>query len=338
MFNCHHHMRPFLADLQDRADLPIKYTRWRPRYMSFPQHRHEIEVFGPQVGAASTFSLPHAGQVHELQVVATLPTEGERIELTHNDNTYLVATVVGRRVLLAFDLEQLFDTPGELAPGQVLEAVLAPAIELAAKHVREYAWTDETETFVNWNVAGVDQQITCWRNNVRDNEYELDRLCAVSAGLVRKNTELREHMQAASRLTREDRQTKAKAEFTALTKMMPKVISLLSIEQGRLYVTLPPMTLEYDDCEYAMGAYTLTIDADRVRIHSDAGHNYPHPHVSSDGVPCWGNLGSVIAKALGEREYVGLIAAIIEFLKSYNERDAYRNIQNWDPDYNSDDD
>lgn len=338
MFNCHHHMQPFLADLQDRAGLPITYSRWRPRYMSAPQHRHEIELFGPQVGSPTTFALPHAGQVHELQVVSTIPTDGEPIELTHNDNIYRVATVVGRRVLLAFDLEHLFEAPGDLAPGQVLEAVLAPAILLAAKNVREYAWHDETETFVHWNVAGVDQQIACWRNNVRDNEYELDRLCAMSASLARKNTELREHMQAASRLTREDRQTKARSEFAALTKMVPKVIDGVRIEHGKLFVTLPRMTLEHDGCEYEMGGYTLTIDADKVRIHSDAGHHYPHPHVSSDGVPCWGNLGSVIAKALGEREYVGLVAAIVEFLKSYNERDAYRNIQYWDPDHESDDD
>ena len=338
MFHCHPNMRPFLADLQDRASLPITYVRWMPRYMDHPRHRHEIDVYGPYTGTPTPFSLPHAGELHEIQVVTTQPTEGERIELVHNDNIYLVATVQGRRIRLAFDLEQLFESPGVLPPGQILEAVLAPAVELAAKNIRAYTWQDETERFVQWNVAAVDQQITNWRGNVRDNEYELDRLCAVSAGIVRKNNELRENMQAASQLTREDRQSKARTEFAALTKMMPEVVQSLAVEHGTLLVVLQPLTLEYDDCDYALGTFTLAIGVDKVRIHSDSGHSYPHPHVSSDGVPCWGNLGSVIAKALGEREYVGLVVAIAEFLKSYNERDAYRNIQNWDPDYNSDDD
>ena len=337
MFNCHLQMRPFLADLRDRAKLPLTYTRALPRYQDNASFRHEIEVFGPPAGTPTPYFLPHAGTLHELQVVAALPYDGTAIMLSHDDATYTVASVLGRRVLLSFDLEHLFEEPGGLAPGLVLEAVLAPAVLLAAENVRAYSWSAETTVFVNFNVVGIDQQILTWRNQVRDNEYELDRLCAMSAGTARKNSDLRDNIRAASQMTRQDRESKAQSEFEGLTKMVPEVIRTLSVDHGRLTVVLQPLTLDVDECCYNMGSYTLHVDSDRVRIHSDNGRDYPHPHVSSDGIPCWGNLGSVIAKALGEREFVGLVTAIVAFLQSYNARDAYRDIEQWDPDYSADD-
>ena len=336
MHFCHPTMRPYLADLEARFGLPITYCRWFPRYLDTQHHRHEIELFGPYAGVASPFSIPHGDIVHTPDVVWSLPDIGQRIELTLADNIYPVAFVQGRRIRLAFDLEKLFEVPGDLLPGQVLEAVLAPAMALAAHNVKDYNWSAESDAFVHWNVTGVDAQIATWRGNVRDNEYELDRLCAMSAGVVRKNSEIRENINAASKLTKEDRLTKAKSEFALLTKMIPEVIKSIAVEHSRLIVVLQPITLEHDYNDYELGTITLTITADNVRIASDLSHRYPHPHVSSDGVPCWGNLGSVIARALGEREYVGLVVAIVEFLKSYNENDAYRKIEHWDPNYDED--
>lgn len=338
MYNCNVAMRPFLADLSARLGLPINYSRWTPRYLDSSPFRHEIELFGPHPGAPQPIAIPLGDQLYHRHLVHNAPSEGHRIELTLGEATYLVAVVDGRRVRLAFDLEQLFEEPGELAPRLVLEAVLGPALQLAAKNVAEYTWTDELERFGRWNVASVEGQVTTWRNHIRDNEYELDRFCSASAGIVRKNCDLRDQVAAALTLTREDRLAKAKTEFKALTKMVPRVAKSILVEPTRLVVVLQPLTLEYDDTEYDLGVMTLHISVDNVRIYSDNGHEYPHPHVSSEGIPCWGNLGSVIAKALGEREYVGLVVAIIEFLKSYNPRDAYRSIDLWDPDRDEDND
>jgi hypothetical protein len=117
---------------------------------------------------------------------------------------------------------------------------------------------------------------------------------------------------------------------------VPAPVQTVDLDYGRLVVVLQPITLNCDGCDYHMGAFTLQIAADNIRIWSDSGNRYPHPHVSSDGVPCWGNLGPHIAKLLGERSYAGLIATVVEFLHSYNERDAYRRIETWDPDWSED--
>lgn len=340
MHNCHPAMQTYLADLEARHGLTIKYQRWSSRYQDKAPFRHEVELLGPPSGLPSAFDIPYKNEVRKVDVAHCVPQAGERIELVHGDgdNHFLVAAVDGRRVTLAFDLERLFEAPqaqGDLQPGLVLEAVLGAALPKAVQNVKDYRWVDEAARFVQWNVQGVDDQVAAWKNNIRDNEHELDRLTTMSASMVRKNSELREQCKGASSTTKKEREDNASKEFLALTKMVCPggPVQTVDLDYGRLVIVLQPLFLEYDGSDYSMGAYTLQIAADTVRIWSDSGNRYPHPHVSSDGVPCWGNLGPHVAKLLGERQYVGLVATIGEFLKSYNERDAYRRIEHWDPDY-----
>jgi hypothetical protein len=334
MHICHAAMQTYLADLEVRHGITIRYQRWSSRYQDRAAFRHEVEILGPFSGLPAPFDIPYKEEIRKVEVAHCLPQTGERIELMHNDNKHVVAAVEGRRITLAFDLERLFEAPqGDMQPGLVLEAVLSQALPKAVHNVKEYRWEDEAARFIQWNVQGVDDQVNTWKQNIRDNEQEAERMTSLVAALVRKNTELREQSRAASHMTKKEREQAAKAEFLGLTKMVPDPVQTVDLDYGRLVVVLSPITLEYDGCDYAMGSFTLQIAADNVRIWSDSGNRYPHPHVSSDGVPCWGNLGPHVSKLLGERQFVGLVATVVEFLHSYNERDAYRRIEHWDPDY-----
>jgi hypothetical protein len=334
MHICHPAMQTYLADLEHRHGIAIRYQRWSSRYQDRAPFRHEVELLGPFSGLPAPFDVPYKEEVRKVEVAHSLPQQGERIDLAIGDNHYPVASVEGRRITLAFDLERLFEAPqGDLQPGLVLEAVLSQALPKAVHNVKEYRWQDEAARFIQWNVQGVDDQVNAWKQNIRENEHELERLTTMSASMVRKNAELREQSKAAQVMTKKDREDYAGREFLALTKMVPDPVQTVDLDYGRLVVVLQPVTLEHDGCEYHMGAYTLQIAADNVRIWSDSGNRYPHPHVSSDGVPCWGNLGPHVSKLLGERQFVGLVATVVEFLHSYNERDAYRRIEHWDPDY-----
>jgi hypothetical protein len=336
MHVCHANMQPYLADLESRLGLPIHYQRWSSRYQEHSRFQPALDLVGPYTGAPTPFSLPAGGEVREIRAVWCLPPQGDRIELEHDGNTYPVAAVQGRRVQLVFDLESLFENPGELAPGQVLESVLEPALHKAAEHVKHYDWSAEQGRFVAWNVQGIDTQVATWRVQLRDNDYELDRIFTMSANLARKNAQIREMISTASSTTKVDTAKRAHDEFHELRKMMPDVVESFDVEDGQLTAHLAPLTLEYEDVEYDMGRYLIQIGNDTVRIYADKGLRYPHPHVSSDGVPCWGNLGPAMARLLGERQYAGLLAAVVEFLHSYNPRDAYRYIEHWDPDYDED--
>ena len=337
MHICHPAMQTYLADLEATHGLPIRYQRWSNRYQDRPAFRHEIELLGPYSATPSPFDVPYKDEVRKVELAHCIPESGERIEFAVGEVLYPVAVVEGRRITLTFDLERLFEAPqGDLQPGHLLETILTLALPKAIAGVRAYRWTDEAARFVQWSVQGIDDQLATWRSNIRDNQHEQDRLTTMTSVLVRKNAELREQCKAAQETSRKDREEAARNEFLALTKMVPDPVQMLDLDYGRLTVNLKAMSLEYDGTEYELGAFTLQISADCVRIWSDSGQRYPHPHVSSDGVPCWGNLGPHVGKLLGERQYVALVATIIEFLRSYNEQDAYRRIETWDPDWSDD--
>ena len=338
MHHCDHTMAAYLDDWQAKLGLNIRYQRWSARYTDPAPFRNEIELLGPIAGSASECKLPYKDGTTTVTVVHGVPHTGEPVTISVEDDPCTVASVEGRRVRLAFDLERLFENPGDIQPGLILEAVLGAALPKAAEYVKAYDWEREKTKFSAWMVSSVDGMVRNWKNAIRDNEYEANRLTSQISGLVRKNGELREQIAALETTTRPAQEQKAQEEFAALVKMMPSPVTSVEVDYGKLSIVLEPLILEHDSTDYAMGCYTLTITSDKVHIWSDGGFSYPHPHVSSDGVPCWGNLGPGIGKLLGEGQYAALVSVILEFLHSYNERDAYRHIETWDPDYSPDDD
>ncbi len=331
-------MAAYLLDWQAKLNLNIRYQRWSARYSDPAPFRREIELLGPIAGTATECRFPYRDGVAVVDLVNGRPHTGEPVEITVGTETFVVASVEGRRIRLAFDLEKLFEQPEDIQPGRVLETVLGMALPLAAQYIQGYDWRREREEFSMWMVSSVDGMVRNWKNAIRDNEYEANRITSQISGLVRKNGELREQIVALEATTRPAQEQKAQEEFAALVKMMPSPVVSVEVDYGKLSIVLEPLTLEHDSTDYNMGSYTLTVTADKVHIWSDGGFSYPHPHVSSDGVPCWGNLGPGIGKLLGEGQYAALVATIWEFLHSYNERDAYRHIETWDPDYDSNDD
>lgn len=234
MHNCHPATQTYLADLEARHGVTIKYQRWSSRYADKGPFRHEVELLGPPSGLPAPFDLPYKTEIRKVDVANTIPQSGERIELTHGDNHFLVAAVEGRRVTLAFDLECMFEAPQEnLQPGLVLDAVLGTALPKAVQNVKDYRWVDEAARFVQWNVQGVDDQVAAWNNNIRDNEHELDRLTTMSASMVRKNAELCEQCKGASSTTKKEREDNASKEFLALTKMVPDPVQTVDLDYDR---------------------------------------------------------------------------------------------------------
>ena len=144
MHHCDQTMAAYLLDWQAKLGLNIRYQRWSARYTDPAAFRREIELLGPIAGTADECRLPYRDGVQTVNVVHGRPHTGEPVELTVDGETFVVASVEGRRVRLAFDLERLFEVPGEIQPGLILEAVLAVACEKAAQHVTAYDWKAET--------------------------------------------------------------------------------------------------------------------------------------------------------------------------------------------------
>lgn len=50
--------------------------------------------------------------------------------------------------------------------------------------------------------------------------------------------------------------------------------------------------------------------------------SYPHPHISGTN-PCLGNASELLSKMMAEKDYVGIIVVMTEFLVSYNHENPY---------------
>ena len=289
-----------------------------------------LEVYHPLAWKEQRRDVTLGSETHPLRQPLQDWTHGERI----GD----LAVVDGRLIYLLVDLDGLFEYAGGVDVNKLFDAVFDVAVPTAVAYVDGYDWSSERDQFVTWRLGALDSQVRTWRQNIRDNDYELDNLTRRITQLVRFNGDLRANIAATEGTTRSGRKEKATADFTALIKMMPDLVEEVRTDFGRLVVKLKPVSIKHEGCAYEMGRYTVTFDGDSIRIHGDNGCEYPHPHVSSDGIPCWGNLGPAVGKLLGEGEYAALVTTIRSFLSSFNERDAYQELHHWDPDYEPDED
>lgn len=126
-------------------------------------------------------------------------------------------------------------------------------------------------------------------------------------------------------------------EFNQLLKHPD--IEKLEIAGNKIVVYTKPISILYCKVNYAIGRFKVTINADGshggVKMVNltrvlDGGHH--HPHIEYDGVPCLGNIKEVIPHMIAEHKYAAVVAVCIQYLKSYENSDAYHpymDIENW---------
>ncbi len=337
MHGCHPTLDALLTFEEQRCGLPIRWKRYCENGTGGDVYRKEIQVVGPPATAPAAAWIAQGDRVHELEVAAFLPEGGEPIGVTLDGEFYSLASVVGRQIRLHFDLEGVAENPGQINVPDLFDSIFERALPLATDFVQQYGWEAEKARYVEWTLAGIRQQLELWRRSIQDNDYEVDRLMGSLAGMLRKNADLRQLVDSAEQVSVETRTEEAQQEMGELLQMMPDPVSSVALQRGKLRVVFSPFTIDYGGQQYDLGTFTAVI-GDDVRITSDLGYSYPHPHVSREEIPCWGNLGAPVAKLLGERKHAALVVTLREFLQSYNPHDAYRRIETWAPDYDEDED
>ena len=334
-YDSHPGLRALLQFEEQKHGIPVQWDAYVPDYLLERRFRPEITIIGMPDDAHDTLEVLIDGQSGRFRARPHAITPGHAVGVTHEGVFTPLATVEGRRIHLLVDVEGAFREPGTLPAPKLFDAIFSQAMPLAEAFIKGYSWEQETAQYVSWKLTSLDDQVREWRQAIRDNAYEVDRLTSRIATLVRKNLALNDSIRLGETASKSDRTEKARAEFAAIRKLMPHIVTDMQLEYGKLKVDLAPITIDYDDATYEMGTYTATIYGDTVRITSDSGNRVPHPHVNSEGIPCWGNLGPAVAKLLGQGEHAALIVTIKQFLESYNPRDAYLGIEHWDPDHES---
>ena len=98
-----------------------------------------------------------------------------------------------------------------------------------------------------------------------------------------------------------------------------------------------PVTIAFDGWDFALGRFDIRVGGDEVlAIRSADGvcvRGCPHPHVASDGLPCLGNIGPAVYRAIEQRRFAEALSAIRVFLGSYNPSSPYVRLDEFDPNY-----
>jgi hypothetical protein len=100
---------------------------------------------------------------------------------------------------------------------------------------------------------------------------------------------------------------------------------------GELDITTTPIRMHHPDAEESrwLGRFRITLglgpNSESIKFFNlDNPHNgRPHPHVTSDGVACFGDIGSTVAKYHAEAAIIPLFETLIHYLESFNPEDDY---------------
>ena len=122
-------------------------------------------------------------------------------------------------------------------------------------------------------------------------------------------------------------------QFDQILKI--NMIEDVDVRNGRVSFDTKTVFIEHDDEIYEIGKLRISINTNQGAsgisvsnlTHTEMCH--AHPHVSSNGVCCFGNLGLGITKMITEHEFSAVMNVMIQFLTSYNHEDPYHHIENW---------
>ena len=194
---------------------------------------------------------------------------------------------------------------------------------------------ETTRRFGSFYAALSRQSLERTQQDIRDNEANLLELNRQYHQLVTKLTRQREE----ERLLRLAVNVKCGRTVNAVQRISQQLQSLVGERFQSISISDTELVTVHTDVqiEEPNSGETSELGDIRCRIEltgkelitfEPAGNNewrsnYFHPHVSTEGSPCLGNIGDDVNKLMARREWGTLLLLLDEFLMSYNPLDPY---------------
>ena len=110
------------------------------------------------------------------------------------------------------------------------------------------------------------------------------------------------------------------------------------IERNRINGYTMPITISYRDVDFELGCYKISFDLlfptgedIRVEEYKDNLENgYIHPHIHSEGDPCFGGIGRTIEDLCNMNKFSDIFSEMYRFLISYNQDSILQPIEYYD--------
>ena len=194
---------------------------------------------------------------------------------------------------------------------------------------------NQRQQFMNQLVTCAQSRKGALECQVSSDEYELENLIQKVTELSTKISNTR-HMMKFFEKSDDYLKKFAIQMWVDMQKLVPGLYQGFRFEGDSIIGKTQFINIKYDDQWYDFNPYEVEINLQNssVRIYGDTNEvdGYIHPHVS-DYIPCWGSIGGLIAKLIGQVDLHGLFQLVHNFLTSYNPDDPYLRIEKWDPDW-----
>lgn len=120
---------------------------------------------------------------------------------------------------------------------------------------------------------------------------------------------------------------RATDDFEKMQKMIARgIYENIHFSNGVCVATTGKCYFAHEGKRFFAGRFEIKIGKEKIDFenleYSDK-KGYSHPHISSSGNPCFGNIGTELSKLVGNKEYILALELIFRYLNSYNHSDAF---------------
>ncbi len=184
---------------------------------------------------------------------------------------------------------------------------------------------------------GVQRRITDREEELRDAEHKADQAYYTILDFERKKPIIQKEVKYLKKLEqiRKPRLFRKQAHALIELRASGQYSDITVNDDGSITATTTPITIEYDGWQFPLGRYDINIDPKGdIKIEaldSPTDTDNPHPHVSTDGRPCLGNIAADIPKMLGAMRIAEALQVLYEFLCEYNPDSPHERISRFDP-------
>lgn len=327
------HLRELLRFEEQRLGCPV---RWAPA-----EHSHSAEtgvtltLLGAEHGERSV-TLPLPSGRHETITVRRLATTRPHLVPT-TDGVAATAEVIDQAVRCAVDLDALGADGRSEALSLLWDRGIAHAIELAARDGAARREAEAVETFVRLEQQARYVALRRMRRDLESAEAEIDTSESRLNGAVGAALSLRRCVRDAESVSLDAVREDAARRHAELQRLVPGAYRSVRVEGNSLVADTHEIEIDHDGRLVGLGRFRIhvTLEPPSMRIENLTRplSGTQHPHVSSPTAICWGNVGPGVSRLLAERELAGLLTIVLRFLRSYEPRDAFRPIEDWEEEH-----
>lgn len=143
------------------------------------------------------------------------------------------------------------------------------------------------------------------------------------------------------KLLRVNTNAPSKEELDSLTDTLEQYnLKVTSAKEGLVTIITPNITLNHttslgNNITVPMGHFKILLDLNNLKVdiqgHKDniVFEGSMHPHVSTSGIPCWGNASSHIIEALKKGCVSDILSVLMALLYNYNAASPYKPLENF---------